>query len=359
MTSDRCSENKAKGYAFCPQCGEDLIRFECTSCETHREMGDRFCSECGREINPLPKKSTFSKITDVCGAIITSILVCYIIIESMTAIWGVPIVWDHLPSYTHSIFIVIPRIVSLFEFSGPAVQVYYLLILAGVLASVCYLIKKSYGPLKEEGIEGLKKTPMYETFALFAALMFVEFTYILVLPLFGVKTTNPFEDEEVWEMMFTLLNASIYEEFVCRILYIGVPMAIIALISRKEGTKWYRCLFGGFGVNKVALIFILFSSALFAFGHLGWGWWKIFPTFLFGLISGYIFCKYGVYATICMHFLTDYMSASEWLGGEPISMMTALAVVLGSCILGIPLAISYTKRAFLWVKDEFFSPKQF
>lgn len=357
MVCDRCPVNKAKGNLYCVECGEDLSHYQCPSCDIHREMGDRFCPDCGQELNPLPKKSVCRQILDISGLIITAVLACYILIESITAIYGIPIVWDHLPTYTHHLFVVIPKVVSFYSFSGPAVQVYYLLIMAGVLVCVYQLFKRSYRPTKEEGLEGLKRTPMYEMFTLFAALYFIEMTYIVILKMAGVDVSSPI-DEDQWELMFDLLNASIYEELVCRVLYLGLPMLIIALILRKKDDVWYRYLLGGFGMNRAAIVLILFSALMFGFGHLGgWGWWKILPTFLFGLMSGYLYCKYGLYVTVCMHFLTDYLSSATWLGGGiPAIMM--LAVVLVSVVGGIPFTISYAKRAYLWFRDRLISAKQ-
>ncbi len=357
MVCDRCPIDKAKGNLFCAKCGEDLSNYQCPSCDIHREEGMRFCPDCGQELDPKPKKSSFQKVTEIFGLIVASVSACYILIEAITAVWGIPIVWDHLPTYTHHLFVVIPKVVSFFKFSGPAVQIYYLLILVGVLACVYQLFRTSYRPTKEEGLEGLKNTSLYETFALFAALFFVECVLLFILHLAGVDTSSPL-DEDQWEQMFELLNAAIYEELICRVLYLGLPMMVIALILKRKEHAWYKYLLGGFGMSKMALVFILFSSLMFGFGHLGgWGWWKIIPTFLFGVIAGYLYCKYGLYATVSLHFLTDYLSSSTWLGGGvPTLMMAALMIV--SIVGGIPLAISYANRAYLWIKDQFFSAKQ-
>ncbi len=357
MVCDRCPIDKARGNLFCAKCGEDLANYHCPSCDIYREEGRNFCPDCGQELNPGPKKSTFQRITEITGLVVASVLACYILIEAITAVWGIPIVWDHLPTYTHHLFVVIPKAVTFFKFDGPAVQAYYLLILVGVLVCVYQLFKRSYRPTKEEGLEGLKRTPMYETFALFAALLFVECAFMWILNLMGIDTTSPIDDDQ-WELMFELLNAAIYEELVCRVLYLGVPMMVLALVLRKKGTAWYKYLLGGFGLNKTALVFIIFSSVMFGFGHLGgWGWWKVFPTFLFGLITGYLYCRYGLYTTVSIHFLTDYLSSATWLGGNiPTFMLFTVTIV--SIIGGIPLTISYVNRAYLWIKSEFFSSKQ-
>jgi hypothetical protein len=352
LTCDRCLECKSKGDRFCSFCGSDLSYIDCNECEEHRRKGERFCSFCGNEVNPPVKESTSTKATVLAGIILTVALSLYLIYESITAVWGITVVWDHLPSYTHGLFVVIPKVVTFFRFGGTGLQIYYLLIMIAALSSVVYLFVMSYKPVKEEGIKGLKKTPIYEVMTLFSALMFLEVMYIIILNSSGVETTSPF-DEEDWEMMFSLLNASVYEEIICRILYLGVPMCILGLILKKKGTPVSGYIFGGFGMSKLSFVFIVFSAAMFAMAHLGgWGWWKILPTFIFGLISGFLFCKYGIYATISIHFLTDYMGAATWLS-NPMAGFLYTVAVLAAFLGGIPFVQPYTSKGIKWLRKEF------
>jgi hypothetical protein len=39
---------------------------------------------------------------------------------------------------------------------------------------------------------------------------------------------------------------------------------------------------------------------------MGWGPWKVIPTFITGALFGYLYIKVGLHAAIAMHFLFDY-----------------------------------------------------
>jgi len=129
-----------------------------------------------------------------------------------------------------------------------------------------------------------------------------------------------------------------------------VPMLIVGLILKENGTKRWRYLTGGFGMSREALIFIFFSAAMFGIAHVpGWDLWKLFPTFLFGLIAGYLFVKYGVYATIAMHFLMNYLMSSDWMFGD--GGVTVALLMLVIMILGIPYVWVYAKRGLVYLRD--------
>ncbi|MBP5734261.1 MAG: CPBP family intramembrane metalloprotease, partial [Candidatus Methanomethylophilaceae archaeon] len=137
------------------------------------------------------------------------------------------------------------------------------------------------------------------------------------------------------------------------ILLIGHPVVLIALFYYTEGKSSWKYLFGGFGFSRKALILIVFSAFIFGAGHLtNWGWWKFFPTFVFGLIAGYLFCKYGVYATIMLHFLTDYMSAESWFFGTSNATLTALSFFMLS-VACIPYTYIYVRKLIVGTKDVF------
>jgi hypothetical protein len=55
------------------------------------------------------------------------------------------------------------------------------------------------------------------------------------------------------EQMFSLANAAVWEEIITRVLYIGLPMAVISLIATKKLDS-LKCLFGGFGMSRELLL---------------------------------------------------------------------------------------------------------
>jgi len=97
--------------------------------------------------------------------------------------------------------------------------------------------------------------------------------------------------------------------------------------SGKKEFRWWNYLLGGTGLSYAALFLIVFSSMIFGLAHIPlWGVWKSFQTFIMGLIFGYIFMKYGVYAAIALHFLADYLSSISWIS-EPLVLIPGLATL--------------------------------
>jgi len=180
--------------------------------------------------------------------------------------------------------------------------------------------------------------PQLETSKVFIGALFFS---ISVTYLFGIlEQPTPVPailsgDVPVWIRMINLAEASVWEEFAGRVLLIGVPLMFIHF--GKQGGSW-RYLLGGHGrFGKAEVILVLFSSLLFGFAHLGWGPWKVVPTFVTGLLFGYLYVKVGLHATVVMHFLFDYIGffgeLTGW-GNWSIFLLFLTALVLGPLYLG-------------------------
>lgn len=309
-------------------------------------MGYRFCPYCGCPIEG--RKNDYVKVITVIGCIITAILSLILIFELIVGLVNIGYVFDNLSGFSYPLFLVVPVIVDLCNLSGIPLYVYYVLLLIAATSSVLILFLRSYKDMKEE--KDVSETPIYETAVLFGSLYVIEFAFILIVQALGVEIDTPAERPN-WEWMFELLNASVWEELITRVLYLGVPVTVISLVMKKEGAsaKW---MVGGFGIDRISLIFILFSATMFAAGHLnGWGTWKLFPTFLFGLIAGYLFCRYGLYATICFHFMTDYLQAEKWVLGTDTVLITGMALLI-VCLMSIPFVWVYLKKGCLYLRDQ-------
>ena len=62
---------------------------------------------------------------------------------------------------------------------------------------------------------------------------------------------------------------------------------------------------------------MVFSSAMFGIAHsFNWDLYKVLPAFFAGLAMGYLFLKFGLYASIMFHFFTDYLSVSLSIWAE-------------------------------------------
>ena len=357
VACDRCRECMERGDRFCVYCGEmlkPLPRSGCDRCSECFDNGDTFCRYCGKYLTD--DEHPLLKIGFAMGLITAVILSIVLTLEYSAAIWGIPQVLPRLPDYGSTLIIVVPVVVDMISFNGILSQIYYILLILAVTASIGVLFYKAIGPAKslmKGNNRKIRDTAFFEMPVLFSVLFIWEMAYFLILQGLGVDT-NGLPDRDTWIWMYELLEASVWEEVITRMLFIGLPTALIAFQVKKEGKGSWKYLFGGFGFSRTAIFLILFSALFFGLGHVGgWGWWKFFSTFVFGLITGYLFCKYGVYATIAMHFLTDYMSAEGWVLGNDSAFFTAMTFALLSFIC-MPYTFIYLKRGALALRDLFF-----
>ncbi|MGA1822662.1 MAG: CPBP family intramembrane glutamic endopeptidase [Thermoplasmatota archaeon] len=168
------------------------------------------------------------------------------------------------------------------------------------------------------------------TYRIFMAIIFISLAVRLLFNLMDQSTPAPESlstSYPIWSRMMGLATASVWEELIVRVLMIGLPLFLMKSIKtgRSAGTggsassgRWqFKELLGGrnvFGTPEVVLI--LMSSALFGMAHLGWGPWKVVPTFISGLLFGYLYVKVGLHASIVVHFLIDYTSFLNEITGS-------------------------------------------
>ncbi len=136
------------------------------------------------------------------------------------------------------------------------------------------------------------------------------------------------------QMIFMLTKAGLEEEIILRLVWIGIPMMIIAIAVNKDRRSW-QYLMGGFGMSKVAFILIVFSSILFGLAHLnGWGWGKVPSAAIGGLIFGYLYVEYGLYASVLAHTANDTISTLIYSFGQGVEVLAMLLLlILGFVIL--------------------------
>ena len=356
MPCDRCDESREKGYTFCVYCGEMLRpypRSGCERCEECRSNGDKFCIYCGKKLEE--EENAFLKIGFYVGLVTAVLLSSLLLFEYCVALWGIPQVLPKLPEYGSVLILVVPVVVNVVSFNGVMSQIYYILLVLAVTISLAIYAYKSLKPAKDlfKGDDkNIRNTAFYDVCVLFSVLYFWELVYILIVKAMGVDV-NPLPDKDAWVWMYEFIEASVWEEVITRILMIGLPFTLVMLLMKKEGKGSLKYLFGGMGFNKFTIILIFFSAFMFGAGHIGgWGFWKFFPTFAFGLIAGYLYCKYGVYATIILHFLTDYLSAESWLFNSDAAVVTSLLILLVSLVC-IPFTYTYLKRGVIALRDIF------
>ena len=377
---EHCEDSRGRGFRFCRMCGEYL--------------GEPWRNGYG------PKKDDIGIVMKI-GLFITLICAVLLLIGVFVAFYKSGYVFGNLADAVNSMAILLPYPVTFTKISGAVLQFYYVLLLFAVLVSLVLVFWKAYGPLmtliRKKDAEPMKNTALFELSVLFSVIYAVSIVFLIALAASGTVVEDPFEGKEPWVEMFAYLEASVWEEVVSRIFLIGVPMFILCVLlkghtgtlcdpfedrwgsagrdgavdsvvdaydhSDDEGVdaggakvggvadsdhvagkeyRWWNYLLGGTGLNYAALILILFSSMIFGLAHIPlWGVWKSFQTFIMGLIFGYVFMKYGVYATIALHFLADYLSSISWIS-ESLVLIPGLAIF---ALMGLGLV-------YVWVYGE-------
>ena len=335
MTCDRCDDCRKSGYRFCTSCGEPLD--DCPSCSECRDRGFEFCTSCGRRLNTRSSRSPFDMIAMAATLVVTFLMA----FELAMMVLGVGSVFSWSADAVESILVLVPWLTVAGHLSGLPLQLFWIAQFAVILASAFFLLKKSLpglGKSLKTGDPGQSSScPLLWLCALLCAdlvlnLLITSMSGAIDIPEGLPSGTSP-------EALYSYANAAVWEEIICRVAYIGLPMAAIGLISgRREG---WRYLFGGFGFSWLAVGLILISSVIFGFAHMsGWGVWKILPTLVSGLVMGYLFVRFGLYASIMFHFVVDYMGVIITV--SPALVSIAFVVVL---LLGVP--------CLLWAASRF------
>jgi hypothetical protein len=176
----------------------------------------------------------------------------------------------------------------------------------------------------------------------FLAVLAFQAIYLFALFLAGYEPFVPEFPGNIpeWYIYYALANASVYEELVTRLLFVGIPLAAGALLVRPPPAgprvAAWRHLFGGTitrdsprGLVSFAVFLVFASAVVFGLAHVpAWGWWKFPPTFVAGIALGYVFVRCGLLAAIMFHFATDYLGAMAILTADSLGAQILLGLFL-------------------------------
>jgi hypothetical protein len=313
-----------------------------------------------------PKKDdTLRKIVSIAGIIILIGCTAMLIFEIFALFWLFDDIWNGIEDYSLGIFFLVPLPAVLFYVSGVIAKFYLMFLFCAVIVSFALIMYYSLGGLSglfKGDMKKVEATPLYSVVTLFAAYISITFILVFLVTAFGYDPVVPEDPDEEWMLWYSLLNASVWEEVVSRVLLIGLPLMVIGMAMNEKGS-WKR-LFGGSGLNNAAIFLIFLSGAFFAIAHVSeWDLFKVIPTFVCGLALGYVFVKFGLYASIVLHFLIDYSSSVTWIFGSSLAddlpttaelMLTLF--LLSMMVLGIPFIIRYAKRGIAYLRDAAASP---
>lgn len=280
-----------------------------------------------------PRTPLRQVIKTVSAYIMVSFLV-QLILSMVVLVYGSTIVSPEIMDNWSGfeLFLVIPVVVPLVTLSGAALLAYYYLLIAAIIASCTFFLLKGAKPFSRELKMGGKSREHSVIFAT-TGLLFATIFFSLVFALLS----NPSEDElpsatSTAEYLFLLANASVWEEIIVRVLMIGLPLVLVDLVRRKKMMKPRSyVLGGGFTIGLAEVVLLLVSSTIFGLAHYtgGWGAWKILPATVGGLAFGYLFLRYGIAASVTLHFGTDYLSMpSEVADSFALAVVTGIGAVV-------------------------------
>lgn len=303
---------------------------------------------CGHRLEPVRKPSGFLD-PERNPYFLLAFLSCMIVIpillvEIACLLLNAGNVLDMIGRTTVSFILAIPDPTVIFSTTGWMSRIYWMALVVTICACFAYalirFIRGLADAVKDKDEAPVERTGLFWVCVMMSGMMFIQTLYFIVLYSLGYSVDSSWTDEYTnIQMMFLLADASVWEEIITRVLYIGVPMFVIVLATTRKLDSW-KCIFGGFGMSRVAILLIVFSATVFGIAHNeGWGAGKILIAGLMGLAEGYLFVRFGLYASILLHFANDYLSSFSWLG-------TGLegAVVLSLLILGIAAAAYMFKR---------------
>ncbi|MGC8496860.1 MAG: CPBP family glutamic-type intramembrane protease [Thermoplasmata archaeon] len=234
---------------------------------------------------------------------------------NLIALWITPLfLLVSFSQLTLPIFIIFPVPILLFYIHSTDVMVWVVILIFGITISVLFLIARDL----KKYVKTMNKDPLdpnsrLQRFAeLFAISIFFSYFVYIIAGLVGAPVVVPISTSTPhWKYYLLLANAGLYEELISRVLLLGVPLFITYLVKNKITRKnWYRFFVGGkIEFNAASITFLLISSLFFGIAHIpSWDYTKFPAAFIAGLIMGYLFLRFGLYASVSFHFLTDYMS---------------------------------------------------
>jgi hypothetical protein len=288
--------------------------------------------------------------------------IAQLVLALCSLVYGVSIVLPEITDYGYGLYLIAPMLFEIGTISGGVLAAYYIALVVVIVVSAAWVfITSAKGYHKELTTQAKPRqhSAIFEVCGLMFGVLFLNVLVVLITGVIWEEPTSPVEEYQLWELLFLLANASVWEEFAVRVLLIGVPMILVDLVRRTPKDKIYRYLLGGgfhIGAPEVALV--LLSSALFGFAHLeGWGAWKVFPSAVAGVAFGYLFIKYGLASAILLHFGFDYLSIPLELLTDSSDMSALLLFGLATLIwvgMGAVFFVYFLLRIF-----EFLTDKQF
>jgi len=327
MACDRCEECRENGYRFCIKCGENLT-YQGPAPEPEQTDGRRRFDYKGANYTVIPSMIT---------VVVALIAIIVLIIPYLS-----PVMAD-LATKSSNLYLYFGFDVVLAKLTGGALQLYWLVIAALAIAAILlvFIDSKDCFRFSSGYMERASKTPLFWLSLLLGSTIFLELIVTFMLSASGSSIEIPEWITKMTnlELIYALTRAGVYEEIAFRMVNFGVPMMIAAIILKKK--DFWKYPFGGFGVTKLGIVFMIISTLIFAFAHVdGWGSWKFVSILIGSFGLAYLYMRFGIHVSMAAHLITDLMSMFLVLN-QTFGLIMEIAI-LGFGFLCLPILFMKT-----------------
>ena len=171
---------------------------------------------------------------------------------------------------------------------------------------------KSISSLISRGEYDVKLNYMFAMTKWLSILVLISALINFIQESFGIITVPPLGDNNLIQFFYVSL-APLLEEFVFRILLIGIPLFVL-YSGRASFSYFLKCLWTPSSLNildsKKAIFVIVFVGVAFGFAHIAfgdsWSEGKFAQATAGGIILGYVYFRYGFVASLLIHWATNY-----------------------------------------------------
>ena len=171
---------------------------------------------------------------------------------------------------------------------------------------------KSISSLISRGEYDVKLNYMFAMTKWLSILVLISALINFIQESFGIITVPPLGDNHLIQFFYVSL-APLLEEFVFRILLIGIPLFVL-YSGRASFSYFLKCLWTPSSLNildsKKALFVIIFVGVAFGFAHIAfgdsWSEGKFAQATAGGIILGWVYFRYGFVASLLIHWATNY-----------------------------------------------------
>ena len=171
---------------------------------------------------------------------------------------------------------------------------------------------KSISSLISTGESDVKLNYMFAITKWLSILVLISALTNFIQESFGIITVPPLGDNNLIQFFYVSL-APLFEEFIFRIILVGIPLFV--LYSGRSSLRYFlKCLWTPSSLNildsKKAVFIIIFVGVAFGFAHIAfgdsWSEGKFAQASAGGIILGWVYFRYGIVASILIHWATNY-----------------------------------------------------